>query len=109
MLTTVQGECRLFDLTRGGRFTLPNFGSAPAEIESVPFELRVLRVVKHPTGPHELADPWGHLARAYGAKERSLVLVRPDGYVGLISDAGHTSTVVEYFASIRSGLHLLAC
>jgi hypothetical protein len=47
-----------------------------------------------------VADVGGHLARAYGATDRALVLIRPDGYVGLISDAGDSSAVLNYLAAI---------
>jgi 2-polyprenyl-6-methoxyphenol hydroxylase-like FAD-dependent oxidoreductase len=97
-LTTVAGECRLFDLTRGGRFTLLNFGTTPA-IDAAP-GVRTLHVVAQPTGPDDIADTGGHLASAYGATDRTLVLIRPDGYVALISDAGGPSAVSDYFAAI---------
>ncbi|WP_345652202.1 FAD-dependent oxidoreductase [Streptomyces tremellae] len=80
-LTTVDGERRLFDLTRGGHLTLLAFGPAPAAPGA-----RILRVVAHPKAPGELADTAGHLARAYGATDRTLALIRPDGYLALLSD-----------------------
>ena len=95
-LTTAEGERRLFDLTRGGRFTMLNFG---ATIEA-PSGLRVLHVVGRPAGPDEIADTGGHLAAAYGAAGRTLVLIRPDGYVALISDAGDVSAVSDHLAAI---------
>ena len=98
-LTTVDGERRLFDLTRGARFTLLSFGSAPA-VEAPPSGLRTLHVVGQPAGPDDIADTEGHLAGAYGAADRTLVLIRPDGYVGLISDAGDVSAISDYLAAI---------
>jgi 2-polyprenyl-6-methoxyphenol hydroxylase-like FAD-dependent oxidoreductase len=98
-LMTVAGERRLFDLTRGGRFTLLIFGAAPA-VEAPPAGLRTLRVVAQPTGPDDIADTEGHLAGAYGATGCTLVLIRPDGYVALISDAGELSAVSDYLAAI---------
>lgn len=89
-LMTVESEQRLFDLLRGGRFTLLDFGESP-----VP---GALRVVRQPTGPGEIADAKGHLAAAYGATDRTLVLIRPDGYIALISDAGDASAVSDYLA-----------
>ena len=89
-LMTVDGERRLFDLTRGGRFTLLNFGF-PFAIPDFRPELNILHVVRQPAGPDEIADTEGHLARAYGATDRTLVLIRPDGYIGSISDAGGAS------------------
>lgn len=100
MLTTVEGDRRLFDLTRGGHFTLLTFGPAVAP-EVFPFEVRTLHVVGKPTGPEEIADSEGHLTRAYGATDSTLVLIRPDGYVALISDAGDISAVSDYFADIK--------
>ncbi|MGK3208680.1 FAD-dependent oxidoreductase [Amycolatopsis sp. MEPSY49] len=96
-LRTVDGERRLFDLTRGGRFTLLDFGSAA---KPLPPGLEALRVVDQPAGPGEIVDTGGHLADAYGATDRSLVVIRPDGYIGLISDAGEITAVAQYLASI---------
>jgi 2-polyprenyl-6-methoxyphenol hydroxylase-like FAD-dependent oxidoreductase len=98
-LTTVDGERRLFDLTRGGRFTLLSFGATPA-VEAA--DLRTLHVVGRPTGPGDIADTEGHLADAYGAADRTLVLIRPDGYVALISDAGDLSAVSGYLSGLSS-------
>ena len=49
-------------------------------------------------GPGGLIDDGGHVARAYG--EDALILVRPDGYVGLIADADDTSAVAGYLRSL---------
>jgi 2-polyprenyl-6-methoxyphenol hydroxylase-like FAD-dependent oxidoreductase len=98
-LTTVDGERRLFDLTRGGHFTLLSFGATPA-VEASPSDLRTLHVVGQPAGPDDLADTEGQLASAYGAADRTLVLIRPDGYVALFSDAGDVSAVSDYLAAI---------
>lgn len=100
-LMTVDGKHRLFDLTRGGRFTLLRFGSAPA-VEAAPSDLRILHVVGQPADPDDIADTEGHLVSAYGAADRTLVLIRPDGYVALISDAGDVSAVSHYLAALRS-------
>jgi hypothetical protein len=96
-LTTAEGERRLFDLTRGGHFTLLSFGATP---EAAPSGIRTFHVVGQPAGPGEIADTEGHLAGAYGAGERTLVLIRPDGYVALISDAGDVSAVSDHLAAI---------
>ncbi len=101
-LMTVDCECRLFELTRGGRFTLPSFGAMPS-VDALPSDLRTLHVVGHPAGPDDIADTQGHLAGAYGAGDRTLVLIRPDGYVALISDAGDTSAVSDLLATIGGG------
>jgi hypothetical protein len=41
----------------------------------------------------------GHAARAYGID--ALILVRPDGYIGLIADPAETETVAEYLRSLQ--------
>jgi 2-polyprenyl-6-methoxyphenol hydroxylase-like FAD-dependent oxidoreductase len=98
-LMTVDGVHRLFDLTRGGRFTLLNFGATPAA-GAFPSGLRTFHVVGQPAGPGDIADTDGYLASAYGAAGRTLVLIRPDGYIALISDAGDVSAVSDYLAAI---------
>jgi 2-polyprenyl-6-methoxyphenol hydroxylase-like FAD-dependent oxidoreductase len=99
-LVSLSGKHRLFELTRGGRFTLLSFGPMP-RVHAAPFEIRSLEVVAQPQAPDQIADAEGHLARLYGATERTLVLIRPDGYIGLISDDGHASAVDRYFAALR--------
>lgn len=98
-LTTVEGERRLFDLTSGGHFTLVNFGSTAA-VGSFSSGLRTLHVVEQPAGPDDVTDTGGYLASAYGSTDRTLVLIRPDGYIALISDVGDVSAVSNYLAGI---------
>jgi 2-polyprenyl-6-methoxyphenol hydroxylase-like FAD-dependent oxidoreductase len=97
-LMTVDGERRLFDLTRGGHFTLLCFGTVPV-LEDGP---QTFQVVGHPTGPGEIAGTDGQLARAYGATDHTLVLIRPDGYIALISDSGDVSALTESLAGFRT-------
>lgn len=42
--------------------------------------------------------------RGRAAADRTLVLLRPDGYVGLISAAGDASAVSDYFAAIGAAV-----
>jgi hypothetical protein len=49
-------------------------------------------------GPGGLIDDHGHVARAYG--EDLVVLVRPDGYAGLIASAGDAVAVAGYLRSL---------
>ena len=80
-LSTADGDRRLFDLTRGGHWTLLSFADAPTDV----------------------VDTKGHLTDAYGAGEHTLVLIRPDGYIGLISDTGDASAVSDYLARFNLG------
>lgn len=98
-LMTVNGARRLFDLTRGGHFTLLDFGAAA--ISNAPSGLKTLHVVPQPTSTNDCADTEGYLIAAYGAGERTLALIRPDGYVGMISDAGDVSAIRDYLAAIE--------
>jgi hypothetical protein len=70
----------------------------PAGFASPP-GLRIFHVVGQPTLPQDITDVAGHLAAAYGATGRTLVPIRPDGYVALISDAGDAAAVSDYLAA----------
>jgi hypothetical protein len=98
-LMTAYGERRLFDLTRGEHFTLLSFGARPPK-EALPAGLRTYQVVAQPAGPDDIADTEGQLTTAYGATDRTLVLIRPDGYIALISDAGDASAVSDCLAGL---------
>lgn len=99
-LLTAAGERRLFELIGGGRFTLLCFGATPPVPRRV-FDVKTLAVVERATRPEHLVDREGQLAHAYGATERTLVLIRPDGYVGLISDAGEPRALARYLDALR--------
>lgn len=94
-IATLDGEHRLFDLTSGGVFTLLRFGPN-GQHASLPADLRVLDVVERPVASGQIADTGGHLARAYEATDRTLVLIRPDGYVALICDTADLTAVSRY-------------
>jgi len=83
---------RLFDLFRGPHFTLLSLGEHPSPalggVETKPYLI----------GPGGLQDPDGHVDRAYGAD--ALILIRPDGYIGLIADPAQPETVRDYLASL---------
>jgi 2-polyprenyl-6-methoxyphenol hydroxylase-like FAD-dependent oxidoreductase len=97
-LATIDGQHRLFELIGGGRFTLLSFGPAPAA--AFPrITPRVLQLVPDSARKGEIADTEGTLRSAYGASDRTLVLIRPDGYIGMISDAGDSTDVVNYLAA----------
>ncbi|MBB4685420.1 FAD-dependent oxidoreductase [Amycolatopsis jiangsuensis] len=99
-LCTVDGKRRLFDLMRGEHFTLLDFGTT-ADLPQAP-GLRIFHVVEEPAEPSDVADTEGLLAAAYQASGQTLVLIRPDGYLALISDAGDAAAVSDYLAAIGS-------
>jgi 2-polyprenyl-6-methoxyphenol hydroxylase-like FAD-dependent oxidoreductase len=86
---------RLFDLFRGPHFTLIGLGGrcAPAVCD-----VETDTVKRYLIGPGGLLDDGGHVARAYGTD--ALILVRPDGYVGLVADPAQTGSVGQYLRSL---------
>lgn len=67
---------RLFELQRGSEWTLLGFGVRPeVSAEGV-----------HTVGiGSDILDTEGHAGRAFAATEGELILIRPDGYIGLRS------------------------
>jgi 2-polyprenyl-6-methoxyphenol hydroxylase-like FAD-dependent oxidoreductase len=86
---------RLFDLFRGPQFTLLGLGErcAPA-LGDVPTDM----IRPYLVGSGGLLDEDGHAARTYGSD--ALILIRPDGYIGLITAATDTRAVTEYLRSL---------
>ena len=82
---------RLFDLFRGPHFTLLGLGEGSAAALG---GLEADIVKPYLIGAGGLVDDGGHVARAYGGD--ALILVRPDGYVGLIADPGDALAVASY-------------
>ena len=98
-IRTPDGEHRLFDLTRGGRFTLLAFGDLPP-LDRAGDGLQTLQVVDVAQQSGQLADTRGHLHTGFGAKDRTLALIRPDGYLAAISDAGDSSDIQTVLADV---------
>jgi hypothetical protein len=82
---------RLFDLFRRPHFTLLGLGDRCAAALS---DLESGIAKAYLIGPGGLVDDAGHVARAYG--QDALVLIRPDGSIGLIADADDTLAVAGY-------------
>ncbi|OBK43892.1 hypothetical protein [Mycobacterium kubicae] len=49
-----------------------------------------------------LADPDGMLARRLGLRRGGRLVIRPDGYLGAIAALDDTTTLADYFATMRS-------
>ncbi|MGH9668188.1 MAG: FAD-dependent monooxygenase, partial [Bryobacteraceae bacterium] len=94
---------RLFDVFRGPHFTLLAFGSGQAAAMRE-IEQRYTGFVRGCTilPPGEVApgnaviDSGGHAQSAYDVKSGTLVLVRPDGYIGLIAEERSDGPVHDY-------------
>ncbi|AGA31239.1 FAD-dependent monooxygenase [Singulisphaera acidiphila] len=76
---------RLFDIFRGPHFTLLSFGEGPHPAE-VTNRFPVIRVGR----AGDLIDNEGHIHHGFGLDPitvgQQLVLIRPDGYIGLMTD-----------------------
>jgi hypothetical protein len=101
---------RLFDLFRGPHFTLLGLGEhRPVDGADLNIESDLVssyRVVGGGLGapgnrgaPDNLTDHDGHVAGAYGTDD-ALILVRPDGYIGLIAHPTQLDSVREYLRAL---------
>jgi hypothetical protein len=96
LLDPVTGaRVRLFDLFRGPHFTLLGLGESCAPALRAAGSALVKPYLIAPGG---LLDDEGHTARAYGPD--ALVLVRPDGYIGLIAGPADAEAVAGYLRSL---------
>ncbi|PTL77683.1 FAD-dependent oxidoreductase [Vitiosangium sp. GDMCC 1.1324] len=100
---------RLFDAFRGPHFTLLAFGSAHADTLARlnarhGSSVHAYTVVEPgaPTGAHALVDTHGHARTGYDLEGNALVLVRPDGYIGLITTHPSADSVLEYLGHVAA-------
>ncbi|MFE0028132.1 hypothetical protein [Amycolatopsis sp. NPDC059021] len=99
---------RLFNLFRGPHWTLLTFGAAYAHTAATLSDrfgpaLHAYTVVRpgESANEHALVDSHGHLWAGYVANDDTLVLVRPDGYIGLITNSGNIERVTEYWTALH--------
>ncbi|MEV4539829.1 FAD-dependent monooxygenase [Asanoa sp. NPDC049518] len=109
----VDGTGRLFPLFRGPHWTLLGFGAGTADTVAAADErfgaaVHAYTVIApgDPADKHAVVDAEGHARSCYDVTDGTLVLVRPDGYVGLMTHCPERLT--EYWttlhgASIASG------
>lgn len=102
-LHDAQGEHRLFDFFRGPHVTLLAFGTGWAAT------LDALRLchgdaLKIVAIGNELRDTDGHATAAYGVKDDTLFVVRPDGYIGLVTQDRAAETVATYLSLLLPSL-----
>jgi hypothetical protein len=102
---------RLFDVFRGPQFTLLAFGALPADTVAgleARYGARVrVRAVVSPgggSGRHVLVDTHGHARQGYDLEGPALVLVRPDGYIGLVTPGLDTERLDGYLAQVLAPL-----
>jgi 2-polyprenyl-6-methoxyphenol hydroxylase-like FAD-dependent oxidoreductase len=112
---------RLFDLFRGPHWTLLAFGAAHAPTAAALNDrfgpgLRAYTVVQPDRQPEggavggtvagtrdgdTVVDADGHVQAGYPAPEGTLMLVRPDGYLGLVAERGTAQGVADYWAALH--------
>ncbi|MEV4187405.1 hypothetical protein AB0J28_38850, partial [Streptosporangium canum] len=106
-LGTDASPTRLFDLFRGPHLTVLTFSAQHADAAAhatrgLADHLRVCTVIapglRPVTGATVLFDPEGRIRRAYGARDSTLIVVRPDGYIGLIAHRPTDHTLRDYLA-----------
>ena len=88
-------QTRLFDLFRGPHFTLLGIGERGVPVLG---DTGTGIVKPYLVGPGGLLDDGGHVAHAYGTD--ALILVRPDGYIGLVAHPAQTGSAGEYLRSL---------
>lgn len=98
-LLTAAGKRRLFELLRGPQFTVLLFGTGDAPAGSAAFPVRTFRVVQTLAAPGDVVDTAGYLVRAYAPTDGLAVLIRPDGYVALITT--EADGVTAYFRDLE--------
>jgi len=96
---------RLFDLFQGPHWTLLAFGAALADTVAILGEEfgHAYTVVRpgEPADEHTVVDVDGHVRTGYDVPAGTMVLVRPDGYVGLVADSGGIERVTEYWTALH--------
>jgi 2-polyprenyl-6-methoxyphenol hydroxylase-like FAD-dependent oxidoreductase len=92
-------ECRMFDLLRGTHFTLLAFGEGwqplLAEVKAR-FGSAVESIAVSESG---WRDSEGHAAKGYDIHADTLLLIRPDGYIGLATNDKVAVPIIEWLAS----------
>ncbi|MCQ8781624.1 FAD-dependent oxidoreductase [Mangrovibrevibacter kandeliae] len=99
-LTGAAGQpVRLFQLLTGPHWTLVGYDTARDAGPAAAKGVRVVRI----GADGDLRDDAGHFAAAYGLKRGSWMLIRPDGYVGAIVEAGEMDALDSYRNDVGLG------
>lgn len=97
---------RLFDAFQGTHFTLLSFGNqaAPCLPHQYRCDVQTYQVSYSEDvsnrNDHILFDCDENARRAYGIAENALILVRPDGYVGLTASGSNPQPVLDYLQQV---------
>lgn len=101
---SIEKPVRLFGILRGTHFTLLTFGpDAPQQLDISKRFLQTYSIARSGStsaNRNTLIDCDGHAYRAYGISDAALVLVRPDGYIGLTSGSLSREPIIEYLQGV---------
>jgi 2-polyprenyl-6-methoxyphenol hydroxylase-like FAD-dependent oxidoreductase len=86
----------LHELLREPQLTVLVFGPAAPDLGALAEHARVVEV-------GGAADPTGALRRAFAANRDTVVVVRPDGYIGLLAHRDGAREATAYLAALTSG------
>src|SRR5215469_338105 len=97
---------RLFDLFRGTHFTLLVFGDQPVPPLPAVYDgsLHTYTIARPESTvaltEQTLVDSDGQAYRAYGIRGSALILVRPDGYIGLTAGSPGQEPIIDYLREV---------
>ncbi|MET9288412.1 FAD-dependent monooxygenase [Nocardia beijingensis] len=112
LLNATGGSQRLFDLFSGPHFTALAYGpAAAADLAALPWpaagaELRRVAIDsgKQAAVDVALVDITDSFARIYGVSDSTLLLIRPDGYIGAIATTDRTSRTLKALSAMTPEL-----
>jgi 2-polyprenyl-6-methoxyphenol hydroxylase-like FAD-dependent oxidoreductase len=99
-------QVRLFDLFRGTHFTLLVFGDQPVPHLPAVYDGSLHKYTIAPPdstvalAEQTLVDSDGQAHRAYGISANALILVRPDGYIGLTGASPGQEPIINYLRDV---------
>lgn len=101
-------QVRLFDVFRGTHFTLLAFGDQPVPRLPAVYASRLRAyTIARPgnttaTAPDALIDIDGYAYHAYGITSDALILIRPDGYIGLTGASTGPQPIIDFLRNVIS-------
>lgn len=88
---------RLFDVFRGPHFTVLGFGAASGPgLRALADRAATVMVGRSTTPGADLIDDADQARLGYGAQDGALVVVRPDGYIGVTATTDDAAAVAGY-------------
>jgi 2-polyprenyl-6-methoxyphenol hydroxylase-like FAD-dependent oxidoreductase len=108
-LTAVYGgNVRLFDAYQGPHFTIVGYGESTVHVvnglnwpsSGAPLKRVLVNVADSHTSDYVLKDSDQTFRRAYGVKDDTVLLIRPDGYIGHITTFDMKATIRAYIHKI---------